>query len=132
MRYKSYDDDFIKKLADNSIFTSKQSGASYSDFRLSNFRSQNISTRENTVQNISDNENFGFSVRVIVNGAWGFAASSSFTEDEVVKVSKLACEIARANKSIQKNFVELVPNPVYNEFWQTPIRKNPFDVNVDD
>jgi len=129
---KIFDDDFIKKMADTAIFTSKQNGATYSDFRLSSFRSQRISTRENTVENISDNENFGFSVRVIVNGAWGFAASSTFNETEVSRVSKIACEIAKANGSITKNFVELVPVPVYNDFWRTPIKKNSFDVKVDD
>jgi len=132
MIYKNYDDDFIKKLADTSIFTAKQNGASYSDFRLSSFISQNVSTRENTVQNISLNENYGFSVRVIVNGAWGFATSSTFNENEVVKVSKLACEIAKANKTIQKNFVELVPVPPYSDYWETPVKKDPIKVKVDD
>lgn len=132
MIFKNYDDDFIKRMADTSIFTARKNGASYSDFRLSSFVSQNISARENTVQNISLNENFGFSVRVIINGTWGFASSSTFNENEVVKVSKLACEIAKANKPIQKNLVELVPTAVYNDFWQTPIKKDPFEVKVDE
>jgi len=132
MIYKNYDDDFIKKLADASIITAKKNGASYSDFRLSSFLSQNVSAHENTVQNISLNENFGFSVRVIIDGAWGFASSSTFNEDEVVKLSKLACEIAKANKLIQKNYVELVPVPSYNDFWETPIKKDPFSVKVYD
>jgi TldD protein len=78
-RHKSYDDDFIKKMADTAIFTSKQNGASYSDFRLSNFRSQSVFTREQAIQSINDNENFGFSVRVIIDDTWGFAASSTFS-----------------------------------------------------
>jgi TldD protein len=131
-RYKMYEDDFIKKMADNAIFIAGKNGASYSDFRLSNFRSQNISTREQVIQSIRDNENFGFSVRVIVNGSWGFAASSTFTEDEVSKVTKIACEIASANSRIQKNKVELAAVPVYNETWKTPIRKNAFEVPIDE
>ena len=131
-KHKSYDDDFIKKMADTAIFVAKQNGASYSDFRLSNFRSQNVATREQAIQFIRDNENFGFSVRVIIDGAWGFAASSTFSEDEVGKVTKIACEIAKANKSIQLNKVELVPTPTYTDVWNTPIKKSAFDVSIDD
>src|SRR5438876_9654751 len=129
-RHKMFDDDFIKKMADAAISASKKNSASYADFRLSNFHSQNISTRESIVQNISDSENFGFSVRVIVDGAWGFAASSTFNESEVQKVAKLACEIAKANKAIQKKRVELVPAKVHTDLWKTPIKKNPFDVSI--
>jgi len=131
-RHKMIDDDFIKKMADAALASSKKSGASYSDFRLTNFRSQNISTRESTVQNISDNENFGFAVRVIVNGAWGFAASSTFNETEVLRVSEIACQIAKANKTIQKNRVELVSTPSYVDSWSTPVKRNPFEVSIDD
>lgn len=132
MKYNNFDDDKLKKFADTALFTAGQNGASYSDFRLSNFRFQSVSARENTIQNISDSENFGFSVRVIIDGAWGFASSSTLTEDEIVKVTGIACMIARANKSVQKNFVELVPVPVYNDTWKTPIKKSSFDVSVDE
>lgn len=130
-RHKAYDDDYIKKMADSAMFTAKNNGASYSDFRLSNFRLQNISTREQVIQSIRDSENFGFSVRVIIDGSWGFAASSTFSEDEVVKVTKTACEIASANKNIQLYKVELVPTPSYNDFWKTPIKKSAFEVSID-
>lgn len=131
-RHKMYDDDFIKKTADTAIFTAKNAGASYCDFRLSNFRSQNVSTREQVIRNISDNENFGFAVRVIIEGTWGFAASSTFSEDEAVRITKIACETAKANNRIQRNRVELAATPVYNTEWHTPIKKNAFEVSIDD
>ncbi len=130
--HENYDDEFIKRMADLAIETAKSNGASYCDFRLSNFRSQQISTREATVQNISENENFGFSVRVIVNGTWGFASSSNFMEDKVTSMSKFACDIAKANIKLQRARVELVPTKAYQDFWQTPIRKNSFEVSIDE
>jgi TldD protein len=131
-RHKQYDDDFIKKMADTSMFITKQYGASYSDFRLSNFRSQNIFTREQVIQSISDAENFGFSIRVIVKGSWGFASSSTFSEKEVIRVSQVACEMALANNNLQMSPVELAPTPVYTDTWKTPIKKSAFDVSIDD
>ena len=131
-RHRQFDDDFIKRMADTAIFTASKNGSSYSDFRLSNFRSQNISAREQVIQNINDNENFGFSVRVIIEGTWGFAASSTFSESEVAGIAQIACDIARANKKIQLNSVKLVPVSSYNETWITPVKKSSFDVPVDD
>lgn len=132
LKQKNYDDEYLRKLADKAISLAKQNGASYCDFRLSNFRSQRISTRENVIQDISDDENYGFSVRVVLDGAWGFASSSSLSESEVNRVALLVCEIARANKKIQKRRVELVPVPAFEDFWKTPIKKNPFDVSIDE
>lgn len=130
LKQKIFDEDYIKKLADASIVQSKLNGASYSDFRLSNFKSQRISTRENIIQDITDDENYGFSVRVLIDGSWGFASSSTVSEAEVLRISNLASEISKANKIIQKRRVELVPVPAYTDEWKAPIKKNPLDVSV--
>lgn len=129
---KFLDDDFIKKLADNSIHLSKSLGASYSDFRVTNFKWERIFTREDVIQNIRESEDYGFSIRVLVDGVWGFASSSTINQDEVNRVSKVAVEIAKANRKIQLRKVDLVPVPAYQDFWKTPIKKNPFDVKIDE
>jgi predicted Zn-dependent protease len=40
-------------------------------------------------------------VRVIVNGAWGFASSPLVTEEEIARVTAEAVIIAKANSTIQ-------------------------------
>ncbi|MCX7878563.1 MAG: TldD/PmbA family protein, partial [Ignavibacteria bacterium] len=127
-----YEDDYIKKIADTVIRAANSLGATYTDFRLTYFLSQNVSTREQTVQSISENENLGFSVRVIIDETWGFAASSTFTENEAVRITKIACELAKAGKTVNKNPVILSPNPIYNDYWKTPIQKSSFDVPVNE
>lgn len=128
----NFGDDYVKKLADMVLNTSKRNGASYCDFRLTNFKNQQLYARESNLQSIGSNEDFGFSVRVLVDGTWGFASSSTFTETEVEKIAKISCEIANANKLIQKNKVHLVPVPSYNDYWKTPILIDPFEVSVED
>ena len=125
-------DDEIKKLADTALRTAKSNGASYCDFRLTTFKNQQLFARESNLQNIGSSEDFGFAVRVLVSGAWGFASSTTFTEKEVEKITKISCEIAKANKIIQKNKVELVPVKTYNDYWKTPIKIDPFDVSIDE
>ena len=56
---------------------------------------------------------FGFGVRVIVNGAWGFASSPVVTPEEIAAITKEAVIIAKANASIQSRPIELAPVKAY-------------------
>ncbi|MDQ6831283.1 MAG: TldD/PmbA family protein [Gemmatimonadota bacterium] len=112
----------------------KSAGAQYADVRVSRNRTQNIFTRERRVQGLVDNETFGFGVRVLVDGAWGFAASSTLTAEEVTRVAKQAAAQARANRVSQIKPVVLAqggpaePNGV----WRSPIQRDPFDVPIEE
>jgi len=123
-----------KELALRAIDAAKAAGADYADARISSARSQNLSTRERRVTNIGDNETFGFGVRVLVGGAWGFAASSNLTPDEVVRVAKQAVAQARANRAAMMRPVELAPigPPIPNGVWRSPARIDPFTVAIED
>ena len=122
----------VKLLANEALNAARMAGASYADIRINRYRNQSIGTREQRVTNISDNENFGFGIRVIVEGTWGFAASNLVTKDEVANVAKQAVMIARANKVIQREPVQLAAVPAYQDVWKTPMKKNPFDVPIAD
>ena len=122
-------DDF-RKLADTAIFTAEKNGAKYSDIRLCRNRDQSISAREDRIQNISDSNSIGFGIRVLVNGTWGFASSHILDEKAIADMSKLACDIAKANSVLQKDPVELVHTPAYTDKWSTPIKVNPYSIPI--
>ena len=124
-----------RELALRAIDAAKSAGADYADVRISSARSQQIGTRERRVTNIGDNETFGFGVRVMVAGSWGFAASSDLTADEVARVARQAVAQARANKAAMVKPVELAPihhPPVPNGQWRSPVRIDPFTVAIED
>jgi len=73
------------KLADIAMSRAKKLGATYADIRINRYRSEDISTREERVLNVSRNQSFGFGVRVLLNGAWGFAASHLVTPESVTR-----------------------------------------------
>ena len=111
----------------------KSAGASYADVRISRNRNQSISTREQRVQSLVDNETFGFGVRVLVEGAWGFAASRELTSEEVARVARLAVAQARANRSALVRPVQLAPvTPTPNGTWRGPAEIDPFNVPIED
>jgi TldD protein len=123
----------VKELAMLALDAAKSAGADYADVRFVRNRSQTVSTREQRVQGIADNETFGFGVRTLVAGAWGFAASRDLTRDEVSRVAKQAVAQARENRSALVRPVVLAPTPpVANGSWKSPIETDPFDVAIED
>jgi TldD protein len=118
----------LRNLADAALDAARKAGASYADIRINRYRNQFIFTRDRRVQNIVNTEDYGFGVRVIVGGTWGFASSSKVTSDEIARVAAQAVAIAKANAAINADPVKLAPVDAYNEVWNTPVAKNPFEM----
>ena len=70
------DDPAIKALMEVALNTARSGGASYADVRVAARRQQNVSTRDRIVQGVSDTDTYGIGVRTLVDGAWGFAATT--------------------------------------------------------
>src|SRR5687768_13621537 len=120
------------KLADAALALTKKLGAEYADIRINKYRIESISTRERQIQNVSRGQNFGFGVRVLVKGTWGFSASPLLTAAEVERVTREAVEIARANSAFQTKPIRLASAPKVSGNWKSSFERDPFDVPVDD
>jgi TldD protein len=119
-------------LADIALNIARRMGVTYADIRINRYRTESISTREQQVQNVSRAQNFGFGVRVLYKGTWGFASSRSVTPDDVRRITQQAVEIARANSMYQRKRVSLVDADKVVTSWKSAFEKDPFDVSIDD
>jgi TldD protein len=121
----------MKALMETALETAKSSGASYADVRVSARRQQNVNTRDAIVQGVGDTDSFGLGVRTLVDGAWGFAATSVLNKDNVAAVTRRAIEQARANRASQLRPVVLAPTPGNQTGeWKSPIKIDPFAVSI--
>jgi TldD protein len=129
----------LEKLGAVALHEAKKYQATYADVRIVRLRDQRIGLRLSpergtgktlSVPIIGEDSSFGFGVRVIVNGAWGFASSPVVTPEEIAAITKEAVIIAKANASIQSRPIELAPVPAYHDRWVTPHEKDPFDVPI--
>jgi len=120
------------KLADAALSTAKKLGATYADIRINRYRRESVTTREQQVQNVSRSQSFGFGVRVLVKGTWGFASSNNMTPEEAGRISQQAVEIARANSVYQRTPIHLAPAPMTVTSWRSAFEKDPFDVPVEE
>ena len=119
-------------LADIALSTARKLGATYADIRINRYRNEQISTREKQVQNVSRSQNFGFGVRVLFKGTWGFASSRDVSADEVRRLTRQAVDIARANSVYQRKRVVLAPASKVVKSWKSAFEKDPFEVSIDD
>ncbi|HEY2898568.1 MAG TPA: TldD/PmbA family protein [Gemmatimonadaceae bacterium] len=126
-------DPTFKELAMRALDAAKSAGAEYADVRISQNRNQAIQAREHRVQSLSDSETFGFGVRVLVKGAWGFAASRELAADEMVRVARQAVAQAQANRAALERPVVLAPvTPTASGTWRGPAEIDPFEVPIEE
>ena len=116
---------FKKTLADVALNAATQAGASYCDVRIGRYLNQFITTRDLNVESVTNTESAGVGVRVVCNGAYGFAATSDMSPDAVAGAARQAVAIARANSRLQAEPVQLAPVKGVGEVaWATPIKKD--------
>jgi TldD protein len=116
---------FKKMLADTALTAATQAGASYCDVRIGRYLNQFITTRDLNIENVTNTESAGVGVRVIANGAYGFAATSDMSPDGVAGAARQAVAIAKANAKLQAAGIQLAPTPGVGEVsWATPIKKD--------
>jgi TldD protein len=121
-------DDAVSRALDSA----KRAGASYADVRIVRRRTESVYTREDHVISVGAEETYGIGVRVIVDGAWGFAASARVDGASAQSAAENAVAIARAARPARKRAVVLAPAPVVKGSWRTPIQVDPFNVPLAD
>ncbi len=121
--------DELRDLADAALAAARKAGASYADIRINRYRNQFIFTRDRRVQNIVNTEDYGFGVRVIVDGTWGFASSSVVTKDEIARVARAGGRdrARRTGRSTPSRCGSRRSRPTTTT-WNTPVKKNPFEM----
>ncbi len=112
----------------NTIERAKMLGASYADCRIVKRKRESVVVKDGSVRS-SFYEEMGLGVRVLVNGAWGFASSSRI--EEALVVAKKAFEIAKASGCAKKEDVLLGNYPPIIATYNTPYKIDPFSVQIE-
>jgi len=121
----------MKQIAEWGLGTAAARGATYADVRVVSQRGRALTTKNEKIGSVSDSESVGFSVRVIADGAWGFAASPGFDRAAVERTATRAVDIARASARVKQAGVRLAPELPVTAEWTTPHQIDPFTVPVD-
>lgn len=122
----------MKDLAYLALETARLRGAQYADARIVRHKRQNIMAEDARISSISDSEDCGLGVRVLVDGAWGFAGTADLTREGVQKCAAQAVEMARASAAAGAPKVQLVPEPPSRLSFRSDYQVDPFVVPMAD
>ncbi len=108
-------------------------GATYADVRHISTDSVAIGVKGSQVEGLDRSHSTGVGIRVLIDGAWGYAASAwDDNRADLTSLARTAAAISRASSSVVTTRVELVPEPAHQDEWHTPVVKDPFAMPVED
>src|SRR5579864_4217841 len=115
----------------NALDTAKVRGASYGDVRAMYLRQRDLTTKNGQVGTLAQSESIGIGVRVLANGAWGFASTDRLTREGVAACAAQAVSIAKASALAKRSNVVMAAEKAYVDSWQSPFRKDPFEIPLE-
>ena len=121
--------DLLTKI--NEVATQKY-GAQYAEARAQKLYKTMLTIKEERVEAAKQGIENGVALRVLVNGAWGFASVGSL--DSVILESAVsdACRIAKLASARLKTPIKLADAKVLNARVLSKPKKNPADIQMED
>jgi len=121
----------MKEIACWALETAKLRGASLAEARLVDERNRALATKNGKIGAASDAESLGIGVRVIADGAFGFAATDDLSRAGVESCAAKAVEIARASATVKVGKLHMVPEPAAKAEWTSPCKIDPFAIDIE-
>ncbi|HYM80662.1 MAG TPA: TldD/PmbA family protein [Candidatus Limnocylindria bacterium] len=122
----------MQDVVDRALNTAQLSGASYADVRVVESRAQLVEVKNRQVSALQESTSLGLGVRVIVDGAWGFAGTADLGAMEAERCARLACQVARASARLRHAPIQLAPLEARQASYATPLEIDPFEVSLAD
>lgn len=121
----------MRDIALLAIDEAMRAGAGYADARGVVVDGEEIVVRNDVVEGAVHSTSRGVGVRVLVDGAWGFAGTSRLDRDAVLDSARRAVEIATASAAVRREPIALAPAEAVRATWTTPHETDPFLVPLE-
>ena len=121
----------MKSLVMLALDTAESRGATYADVRVVEYQEETLRVRSGIVEALTETTDRGLGVRVISQGAWGFASTSTLGREQVAETAALAVDIARASALAQKEPIDIGPPVTSTGTYRTPVKIDPFSMPAD-
>ena len=121
----------MRDLIRNILDLATLKGASYADIRIVRREFEEIEVKNGNVEALTQDEDFGFGIRLLYRGAWGFACSSKVTKGEMERVLGKALKVAGASSMVRGKVISFPPASPVIDRYKTPYSIDPFGVSVE-
>jgi TldD protein len=107
-------------------------GAHYAEARAQKLCKSMFTLKEERVEAAKQGVESGVALRVLVNGAWGFASIGSFENDLLLAAVSNACIMAKTVSQQLKNPIKLATTKTITDHVEVKSKKNPADIAMED
>lgn len=104
----------------------------YADVRIVEKESQDIATKDGVVEALASGISIGYGVRILKNGAWGFAGSNDFSKRGIDKTVRRAVEISESSARHKDEDVVLAKQKPIKARYKTRVQEDPFKVPLEE
>ena len=122
----------MKDRVRRAVDTARQKGAGYADARWVEGRSEELLVKNGALAQGEMRSTRGIGIRVLKNGAWGFASTDRADQASLDAAAARAVEVAEASATVMAAPVELAAEPAAQGSWETPREIDPFTVSRED
>ncbi|HUI23335.1 MAG TPA: TldD/PmbA family protein [Nitrososphaerales archaeon] len=109
-----------KDLAESGVSRARAAGATYAEARVQRTWERQFVLKNGESQPSFFAEGYGIGIRVISNGALGFAATNDMKATSVAELAKRAVRLAKASSELLKKPVELDDSKPVRRKWAPP------------
>jgi TldD protein len=121
----------MRDLINQVLDLAKVKKVTYADIRVVHRQFEEIAVKNGRVDALTRDEDLGFGIRVLFQGAWGFACSSKTTKTEMEKTLDRAWKIARESSKIKEKEILIPAGPGVVARYQTPFAVDPLGVPIE-
>ena len=121
----------MKDIASWALETAKLRGASLAEARIVDERHRALATKNGRIGSAADAESLGIGIRVIADGAFGFAATDNLTREGVEACAARAVDIAKASATVKSQELRMAPEPAHKAEWASPCKIDPFSIPIE-
>jgi len=122
----------LKDVLTKPIDRALKFGVEYAEARAETLFKTMLTMKEGRVEAAKQGVEKGVALRVLVNGAWGFASVGS-ADGEILTTAVLdACKMAKAASLRLKNPIKLAKTPIVEDQVKIKPKKNPAEINMED
>jgi len=121
--------DILTKINEAAV---QKFGAEYAEIRAQRLSKTMLTMKEGRVEAAKQGIENGVALRVLVNGAWGFASVGSLNADTLMRAVSDACKMAKAASSRLKTPIKLAETRTVEDRVQVKLKKNPSEISMED
>jgi TldD protein len=121
--------DILVKVVDSAV---QKFGATYAEARGQRLFKTMLTIKDGRVEAVRQGIENGTALRVLVDGAWGFATVGTLSAEKLVDAISDACRMAKAASLRIKEPIKLVETKTFKDVVKTKPKKDPSKISMED